>query len=392
MAINPLGINNGTQSFIRFEDDGGTINTQVIDLRQGTVTLTNSIGTTVQFNNGTIDLLKAGTITKLEGGTLGLITRVGNVGTLEVGTISSLPNIPGGTITRVSTLGTLEVGTISALPNTPGGTLGLISAARIVGASGGVMDSVVGAPIPANALAAGINTGGGNLNILGAASLSNTDGNTGNSAIMAANMVSNGTNFERVRVARVAANTIGTGLLGAGVLGQDSGGTYHNIAVTTGNALGTLLVDTVTTVSNLTNGTVRVSVGTISAGTINTGTINVGTFRLNPIPTQVTLSYGTTTTGTIGTLVAAPSAGSAVFITALDMNVQSGIAEPLISFGLATNGQGVVARGNFAAGGGIAKTFPIPNSANNTGTALTFNILSGSGTVSYNVTYFVAVP
>lgn len=185
---------------------------------------------------------------------------------------------------------------------------------------------------------------------------------------------------------RLKGNTGGIFAQGTMTTNQTTG------TVTTGSIVvtaGTIAAHAVTA-ATITAGTINV--GTVNAGTINTGTINVGTFRLNPIPTQVSNSYGTTTTGTIGTLVAAPSAGSGIFITSLDVNAQSGTAEALVSFGLVTGGNGVVTRGNYVAGGGVAKSFVIPNSANITGSALTFNILSGSGTISYNVAYFIAIP
>jgi hypothetical protein len=110
MAVNPLGMNQGTNSFINFEDDGGTVNTQVVDIRRGSVVMT--LGT---VGVGTVDLLKAGTITKLEGGTLGLITRISNIGTLEVGTvIVSAVNSIGtlGTVQMINA-GTISLGTVT---------------------------------------------------------------------------------------------------------------------------------------------------------------------------------------------------------------------------------------------------------------------------------------
>ncbi len=341
MASNPIGINLGTQEYVNF-DKTGTVNTQVVDIRNGTL----AGGT---LNSGTVDLLKAGTISKLEGGTLGEVTNLvgGTVtrilqGSIQI-TAGTVINNGGtvGLITRVGAIGTLEVGTISAMPqvsvgtipNTPGGTLGLVTRVGNVGTlEFGTITSVA-------------NLAGGTVTRL-------VDGTV-----------------------RIPAGTI-----------------------TSVTDIANLSKGTITRLEqgsvNVTAGTVVVTSGSMAqtAGTINTGTINVGTFRLNPAPTQVTQSYGTTTNGTVGTLVAAPSAGSAIFITKLSINVQSGTVEPLVSFGLATNGLGVVERGNYAAGGGISTSFPIPNSANNTGTALTFNILSGSGTVSYNLAYFVAVP
>lgn len=98
-----------------------------VTVDHGTITLSNPTGTTVQFNNGTVNLLNAGTITRLENGTIGLVTRVGNVGTIEVGTISTLPNIPGGTLGVVSAVSMLNAGTLTTIPNIPGGTIGVVS-------------------------------------------------------------------------------------------------------------------------------------------------------------------------------------------------------------------------------------------------------------------------
>lgn len=323
-----LLINQGTNAAVFFEDvsgtayrqsvavDHGTITANLLTgtINVGTVTLTNPTGTTIQFNNGTIDLLKAGTITKLEGGTLGNLvsgtinaaTAILNSGTINVGTF-------------VMPSGTLTTGTIAEITNLLAGSVRIVNGtiqAGTVGGKGASGAAISGNPIP--------------------------------------------------------------------VGGTDSGGTMYGFLTDTKGQMylggGTIAMLNAGTISVLPN---------LPQGSIN---VTAGTFRLNPTPTQVTSSYGTTTTGTIGTLVAAPSAGSAIFITALDVNVQSGTAEALVSFGLVTGGNGVISRGNFVAGGGVAKTFSIPNSASITGSALTFNILSGSGTISYNVAYFVAVP
>jgi hypothetical protein len=295
MAVNPLGMNQGTNSFIRFEDDGGTINTQVIDVRQGTVTLSNPTGTTTQFNNGTVDLLKAGTITKLEGGTLGLVTRVGNVGTLEVGTISTLPNIPGGTLGvvssianlaagtvtrleggtlgRVSTVGTLEVGTISSLPNLPGGsivvTAGTVAAHAITAATitEGTLRNLISGTI--NSATVVLNTG--TISVL-------PNLPQGSINVTAGTVLVRGIHNETLGTAGTAADG------GQGTARLDANeAMWVNLGYKLDSAN-----DSVSAI--VTNGTTRISVGTISAGTINTGTINAGT---------VAVTAGTLTAGTL---------------------------------------------------------------------------------------------
>lgn len=278
--------------------------------------------------------------------TVGNIDQIGTVVALQNGTITTLPNIPGGTVglvTRVSTIGTLEAGTISTLPNTPGGTLGLVTTVSNL-------------------------TNGSVRMTLGTI----TDG-----TLPLVTTVSNLTNGS----VRITVGTITTG----------------SIVVTAGTvATGSIVV----TAGTVATGSIAVTAGTVNAGTINTGTINVGTFVMNAgtmgkfdrKPNRNILTFATTTAGTIGTLVAAPSAGSSIWLTSLDISQVSGTAESVVSFNLAATGAGVVARGNFVAGGGIAKSYMPATNANNTGTALTWNQLSGSGTVSYTGHYFIDVP
>src|SRR5690606_30340301 len=81
-------------------------------------------GTTVTVDHGSI-VVTAGTVETtigdLTGGTIDLVTRVGNIGTLEVGTISSIPQISVGTLPSIpagnSNIGDVDVAT---LPNIPG--------------------------------------------------------------------------------------------------------------------------------------------------------------------------------------------------------------------------------------------------------------------------------
>ncbi len=226
--------------------------------------------------------------------------------------------------------GTINAGTISALPNLPGGTLG-----EVTNLAGGTVTRLL----------------------------------QGSVTVTAGTVVNNGGTVGEV-----------TNLVG-GTLTRLAQG---SINVTAGTVTAGSIV--------VTNGTIGAGSIVVTNGTISHGTIDNGTVQINPKPTIVTNSFGTTTTGTIGTLVAAPSAGSAIFITSLDISVNSGTAEVLVSYGLVTTGNQVVSRGNYGALGGIAKTYDPPNSGSATGTALTYNILSGSGTISYNVAYFVAIP
>lgn len=316
MAVGDITINEGTSTGVAV-DVIGTLHYGIVKLDMGTIGGTNpfsgtipavsnlAAGTVTRVEGGTIGrvgnvgTLEVGTISampNIPGGTIGLVTRVGNVGTVEVGTITTIPNIPGGTITRVSTIGTLEVGTISSIPNIPGGTLGLVT--TVTNLSNGTIQN------------SGTTTGVGTVTNIGQ-------------------------------------------LYNAGTVQNQLGGT----------------------ITTLQNGTV-VSNGGVQGS-------------INPRSSKTIQTYGTTTTGTIGTLVAAQGAGTSIWVQSCDISSHNGTVDTVVSFGLASGGTSVVNRGNYGAQGGIAKTFPNPINGQVTNSALTWNVLGGSGTVSYNVTYFV---
>lgn len=150
----------------------------------------------------------------------------------------------------------------------------------------------------------------------------------------------------------------------------------------------------VTSISSLTTGSIVVigfaqsQLGTLNSGTINAGTV---TASFNPKPVVNTIvSAGTTTNGTIGTLVAAQGVGTTSYITGFHVLAVSGTPEVLLSYGLQATGAQVIARGVFPAGGGIARDKTYPHGYGTTNSAVTFNVLSGSGTVSWSVDYFNA--
>lgn len=160
-------------------------------------------------------------------------------------------------------------------------------------------------------------------------------------------------------------------------------------------------VTTVTTVSNLTNGTTRMSVGTLTTGTLQnlvTGTINAlaagtitaGTIdRLNRRAPVVPTSYGTLGTAggsAFGTISAASGAGTVHIVSGVSMVVMAGTVDAYLGFGTALNGAAVLARGNFAAGAGMAREFNPPIESG-TNTEICYE-LAGAGTVYYTVQYW----
>ncbi len=290
----------------------------------GTVTTNQETGTITSLPNlpgGTINLVGSGTITKLEGGTLGLVTRVGNVGTLEVGTISSLPNLPQGSIN-------VTAGTIATMGTM--GTLGLVNTVTTVTTVSNLTNGSV-------RMTVGTLTGGTLQNLVG--------GTLGEI-----------TNLVGGTVTRLAQGSIN---VTAGTI------TAGSIIVTAGTQ----------------------TTGTVNTGTINTGTINTGTVTLQPYPAAQVLSAGTTTNGTIGTLVVAAGAGTGIYVNSFSVNALSGTPEIVLSYALQAAGNQVVNRGAYPVGGGIAMSFPHPSYYGTANAALTWNTLANSGTFSLAVTY-----
>ena len=138
-------------------------------------------------------------------------------------------------------------------------------------------------------------------------------------------------------------------------------------------------------------------------GTINTGTIqnlNAGTLTslvggsvtVNSKPQMTISSYGTFGNGTIGTLVAAPGVGTSIYVTsfALDGDVSAlGTPDIVLSFGTVQSGNGMIFRGGLPTTSPVQQAFAYPVSGSVTNTPLTFMQLSGGGTMSWNISYFI---
>lgn len=162
--------------------------------------------------------------------------------------------------------------------------------------------------------------------------------------------------------------------------------TGTNVNIVTGSLVGTILGGTV---QNLNNGTLAV----VTSITNLVG----GTVQLNRIPTIPQATFGTigTTAATVfGTLAGGTGsgAGTEIFVTSLSLTMPSTAGSQDISIGFGTNGgtfhagTGRLVRGNFPAGGGIAKVFDPPiNSGTNA--QLTY-FQAGAGTVNVDVTFF----
>lgn len=164
------------------------------------------------------------------------------------------------------------------------------------------------------------------------------------------------------------------------------------------------LITAVTTVNNLTNGSVRMTVGTLTtgsitnlamlhAGTIDTVTnLNDGTVHIDSLPVRTGTSYGTLgTTGAAvwGTLIAGAGAGTRAYVTGLAISIESGTVDCAITNvgTIATiGGAGVLARGKYVPGGGIVRDFTNAQASGTGGTLAYY--MGGAGTVSFIVNYY----
>ena len=160
---------------------------------------------------------------------------------------------------------------------------------------------------------------------------------------------------------------------------------------------------TIPAVARLLTGTVTVAGGTILGGTVQNlvgGTVTQvtnlsgGTLKLNMTPVNVATSItvlGTTGAAVIGTIVSAAGAGTKQYISGLSIVVQSGTVDVAITnVGTVAGpvGAGVLARGQFPPGQGIRAHYnPVSVSGDN-GTIGYW--MGGAGTAIFTVDYWNA--
>ena len=313
-------------------------------------------------------------LVKLEYGAANSATQVDASNPLPVSAINGTVAIPAGV--AVTTPGTITSGSIAVTAGTVQATLA--SPGTITSGSIAVTAGTIGTVGAVGQVHNAGTVQGGTIGVVSSVSqvVTGTIANSGTTT--GVGVVSNLTNGSIV----VTAGTVGT----VTNVGQVyNAGTIQN---------GTLAA--VTTVANLTNGTVRVTAGTvnsgtINAGTINAGTINAGTIKIQPRTTVNLLTIGSvwgTSSGTAGTIVAAPGASTVMMINELSIvnegttNVTAGMG-----FGTAQQGTTVIVRAALAGNGGIQKSFPLPIGGSHVNLPLVV-WTTGSGTASFNLTYW----
>lgn len=338
-------------------------------------------------------------------GTLGTADTAGTARVLPVGvnpTTGALfvQDLAGasGTTNVVIIGGTLNAGTVTTTLALNTGTITTGSLANI----GQVHNAGTIASGSLTTLASFLN---GNVGSIGGVTVLNyapgdADGNDSAPVVQTENKFWNGVSWSRFRgdttngldvdVTRLPSDGTIVRVTSMGTVAGINTGTITTIAAGTQNTLGTvgtvIGAGVVTTVSNLTNGSVNILTGTITSVTNLAG----GTVQKNPRPTRSISTYGTVTAGTIGTLLVAPGVGTAIWVSDVSIINHSGTSDAVVSFALAAQGAGVVARARgTACGMGIQKSFPIPTDGSTTNAALTFNNLEGSGTVNYTISYWI---
>src|SRR3990167_3362596 len=327
MAIEVIKVTDGTQTPIGF-DQVGTVYEQVIKLdisadgaasailydgkvQGGTINAATVAGGSIAVTAGTVNVTAFGA--DIPGGTIDLVTRVGNVGTLEVGTISILPNIPGGTlglITRVGNLGTVESGTLTSVGSVSGvgGTVMVDIVAGDIVASLGTINSgtitrveqgsinVTAATITAGSIRVTVGTTGGAV-ASGAAAVGNPNIIAGtDSGGTVYSFLTDTTGHVKADILTGTVTNVGS-VVGIGSVSNvafiHNAGTIAALPDLTGRT-----VDLVTTVSNLTNGSVRMTVGTLTVmPNVPGGTLGV----VSSLTTgSIIVTNGTVAAGTVG--------------------------------------------------------------------------------------------
>lgn len=372
---------------------GGTLNL-------GTVTLTDA-GTNVNLVTGTITTGSLTNIANLHNGTV-----VSPSGTITTGSLTNVAGLHSGTVnvgTFVMPTGTVTTGSLSNVAMVNAGTV-VVTLGTVVGptASGGSISS--------NPLQMGGTDATGTIRavLVDANGHQQVDIQTGTllsaGTTTGVGVVSNLTNGS-VNILTGTIQSSGT-TTGVGVVTSVTNlaaGTLLNSGTTTGVGVvtsvtnivaGTLLNSGTTTgvgvVSALTNGSVNILTGTVTSVT----NLVDGTIHLDHNPVRLGTpftTYGTTGAAVWGTIIAASGAGTKQYVSSLDIVVHSGtvdVAVTNIGVGGST-GAGVLARGAFPAGGGIAREFS-PVIASGTNGTLSY-WLGGAGTVSIDVVYWQGV-
>ena len=306
---------------------------------------------------GAVTNLAGGTITKVEGGTVGEITLVKTAGTLSAGdnNIGNVDIVSG----TQQTLGT--VGVVNSVAAGTQQTLGT------VGVVNNLVTGTIAAVTSVTNLASGTLAAVTSVTNLVAGTITKVEGGT----LALVTTVSNLTN--------------GSVILQSGTL---TTGSLSNVAM--------LNAGTLTTIPNIPGGTLALvtrvgNLGTIESGSVIVTNLNAGTVTPFKNPsgsvTLTTHTLGTAAGTTWGTLIAPVGAGTYVYLQGISIVARSGTPDCAITTNVAgSTGAGVFARGAFVPSGGIARDFNSPIQVGTNGT-IAYMILNG--TADFAVNYWV---
>lgn len=368
---------------------------------------------------GTIDevtLLKAGTITRVEGGSIivtagtvtttlalntGTLTTIaagtqntlGTVGTVPgVGVVTTVTNLSNGTIQSSGT--TTGVGVVTSVTNLAAGTITKLEQGSIQVTAGTIAS--VGTVPGVGVVTSVTNLVNGTLGILTNGTLSSSGTTTGVGVVTSVTNLVSGTLLSSGTTTGVGVVTSVTNLAAGTVTRLEQGsiqitaGTIAAHAVTaatiTAGTIDVLKVATITVLPNLPQGSINVTAGTMI---MTNGTVGAGTIQLNPVPVPAMSTYGTLGTAGgsfFGTLSGTSGAGTKHYVSGVSIVVQSGTPDVRVLAGSVIQGTGVLAAGQFPPGGGIARDFN-PAFATGTQSELIYHFV-GAGTAFITVQYW----
>lgn len=349
---------------------GGTLNAGTVVLNGGTAGTVTGVGVVTALTSGTVSVNTPGTITS------GTVTTNQNSGTLNVGTINS-GTINNGTLTLVTTVSNLTAGSVRVVAGTEIITSGTVDLVSTVTTLSNLTNGSV------KVTAGTVNTGTINTGTVGGFG-ANAAATVG-FPVLTGGMDSGGTTYTFLTdTTRRIHNVMQVGTLNAGTINT---GTINSATVNAGTF--TMTVGTLNsgTINSGTINTGTINAATVNTGTINSGTINAGTITRQPYPASQVQSAFAVGTGAIGTLVSAVGAGTGIYVNSIIMTPMSGTLDMCLSFGLGSTTNQVVARGYFVPGGGIVQSFDNPSFYGTANSALTYQILGGSGTAVWQVNY-----
>lgn len=356
-----IRLTDGT-TFYNASGGGGGGTTVTVD--HGTITLSNPTGTVNTVDHGTITLSNpTGTVNVVDHGTITLSNPTGTNVTATVGTVPGI-----GTLTNVGSMTNLgSVTNIGNLGNLAGGTFnaGTVTVTNPTGTVNTVDHGTITLSNPT-----GTNVTATVGTVPGIGSLTNLGSVTNIGSIANIGVLNNG--------------TVDTELSAATALAD-------NIANPTAGGAGAYLMAYDTTQW----GRVRQAIGDQAGptGMLNIVPMNYNGATYDRVRDNIGTSFvtvGTTGTGVWGTIIAASGAGTKQYVSGLSIVVTSGTVDVAVTnIGIGGSaGAGVLARGQFAPGGGIARDFRIAQVSGTNGTIAYW--LGGAGTVAISINYWNA--